>query len=181
MEEIIKNSQTKAEAIRRIFGFDNGTTRRKFEILISDKKYDISHFSSQPRKYKKIIKICPVCGNNFEDKENHARSKKTCSHSCSNTYFRSGINNPNHVKNIEKSEYSYRTICFFYHKKKCVVCDETKIVSVHHHDENHQNNDPSNLVPLCPTHHQYIHSRYKNEIIDIVNEYVYNFKLGRVL
>ena len=181
MEEIIKTSQSKAEAIIKIFGYDNMRVRKKFDLLVLQNNYNIDHFCSQPKKYKRIIKTCPICGDDFEDKENHKKQKITCSYSCSNTYFRSGINNPNHGKNIEKSDYSYRTICFFYHKKKCVVCDETKIVSVHHHDENHQNNDPSNLVPLCPTHHQYIHSRYKNEIIDIVNEYVYNFKLGRVL
>jgi len=54
-------------------------------------------------------------------------------------------------------------------------------VAVHHYDENHNNNNPENLVPLCPTHHQYVHSKYKNEVIDKINEFVYSFKTGRVL
>lgn len=50
------------------------------------------------------------------------------------------------------------------------------IVAVHHYDENHSNNDPKNLVPLCPTHHQYLHSRYAGLIKDKVNDYVNNFR-----
>ena len=175
MEEIIKNSQTKAEAIRNIFGYDNGRNRRKFEKLIKENNFDITHFSSQPKKYKIIVKVCPVCGNEFENTQNPKRNKTTCSYSCSNTFFRSGLNNPN------SDQDNYRTICFHYHQKKCIICGENKIVAVHHYDENHNNNNPENLVPLCPTHHQYVHSKYKNEVIDKINEFVYSFKTGRVL
>jgi predicted HNH restriction endonuclease len=52
-----------------------------------------------------------------------------------------------------------------------VICGENKIVSVHHYDENHNNNSIENLIPLCPTHHQYIHSKYKDEILNKVDEY----------
>ena len=169
MEEIIKNSQTKAEAIRKIYGYDNGTSRKKFKKLLNENNFDTSHFSLQPRKHKLIIKTCPICGNEFKDTENKDRQKTTCSYSCANTYFRSGLNNPN------SKSHNYRTVCFHYHKKECIICGEDKIVTVHHYDENHFNNEPSNLVPLCPTHHQYIHSGYKDEIIDKVDEYVYNF------
>jgi len=179
MEEIIKNSQTMAEAITKIYGYDNSRIRKKFKTIVNENNYDISHFTLQPRKYKLITKTCPVCGNEFEDKENHHRRKVTCSYSCSNTYFRTGINNPNYGKNLINSKSSYRTLCFHYHKKECIICGEDKIVTVHHYDENHFNNEPSNLVPLCPTHHQYIHSRYKDEIIDKVDEYVYNFIKGK--
>ena len=55
------------------------------------------------------------------------------------------------------------------------ICGENKIVSVHHFDENHENNNPENLVPLCPTHHQYIHSSFKNDIFDQVESYVKNY------
>lgn len=68
----------------------------------------------------------------------------------------------------------YTTVCFRHHEKKCVVCGEDKIVAVHHYNENHDDNTPSNLVPLCPTHHQYMHSRYKVEIQKQVDKYVYD-------
>jgi hypothetical protein len=61
---------------------------------------------------------------------------------------------------------NYRTICWAHHKKECVICGENKIVAVHHYDHNHNNNDPSNLIPLCPTHHVYVHSGHKSLVED---------------
>jgi hypothetical protein len=60
---------------------------------------------------------------------------------------------------------------FLHHEKRCVVCGEDRIVTVHHFDENHFNNDPSNLVPVCPTHHQYLHSQYRCLVETRINEY----------
>lgn len=59
-----------------------------------------------------------------------------------------------------------------------MVCDEDKIVAVHHLNEDHTDNRIENLIPMCPTHHQYMHSRYKSEIQHIVDEYVKQFKLS---
>ncbi len=71
---------------------------------------------------------------------------------------------------------NYRTICFSYHEKKCVCCPETKIVEVHHYDKNSFNNDPDNLIPMCPTHHQYVHSQHaylvEGEIDTFRNEFI---------
>lgn len=165
IENIIKSGETKSEVINKIFGYYNGTTQRMFEKMVGENNYDISHLKSRKSKYKVIIEKCPVCGNDFKVKETKRGVKKTCSHSCSNTFFRSGKNHPNW------KEDRYKTTCFEYHDKKCVVCDEKKIVTVHHYDYNHNNNKPENLIPLCPTHHQYIHSRYIDDIIQIVDEY----------
>lgn len=94
------------------------------------------------------------------------KTQVTCSHGCSNTHFRSGENNGNY-----KGEH-YRTVCFDTHEKKCIVCGEDKIVAVHHYDENHNNNDIYNLIPLCPTHHQYVHSKYKDLVQPIIDVWV---------
>jgi hypothetical protein len=180
MIEIINKSKTKSEAIRKMYGFDNGKTRKSFEDYIKSNNIDVSHLRSRDVKYPVINKICPICENSFETKSGCKEERTTCSYSCSNTFFRSGINNPNFGKKIfNKTDngyhYShYRTICFHYHKKECIVCGENKIVAVHHHDNNHTNNDPKNLVPLCPTHHQYVHSRYKDDVIGIINDYIKN-------
>lgn len=61
--------------------------------------------------------------------------------------------------------------CFDYHGKKCIICGEENIVAVHHFDSNHQNNDINNLIPLCPTHHTYCHSKYYRLIKDRVEQY----------
>jgi hypothetical protein len=174
--EIIKNSQTITEAIKKIYGYDNGKSRKKFFELIDTKNLDIKHLRKRELKYPIISKTCPVCEKTFETKNGSKDEKTTCSYSCSNTYFRSGENNPNWgIGGDSEERNGYRRIGFNHHKKECVVCGENKIVAIHHFDENHFNNSPENLIPLCPTHHQYIHSQYKNEIIDIVVKYRDNF------
>jgi hypothetical protein len=112
-------------------------------------------------------KTCANCGEKFIGTR---REQVTCSYSCSNTYFRSGSANGNW------KQHRYRTTCFEYHKYKCVCCDESLIVEVHHLDGDKQNNDPRNLVPLCPTHHQYVHSRFAAKVIKKINAYVKAFK-----
>lgn len=152
----------------------NGTGIRKAKNYCIENKLDTSHFDPTRTqklnsKYKKIKKLCPVCNTLFET-TNSKKEKMTCSYSCSNSHFRQG------PKNGKWNEDAYRSTCFLYHKKECIICGEDKIVSVHHFDENHQNNNPKNLVPLCPTHHQYIHSSFRDLIYDKVKEYVLNFE-----
>lgn len=113
------------------------------------------------------IKFCEVCETPIKD---YKHSKGTCSHSCSNKFF-------NYLRNKPETYTNYRTICWQEHKKECVVCGETKIVAVHHMNENHEDNRVENLVPLCPTHHSYMHSKYKAEILPVVEEYVKQFIL----
>lgn len=110
--------------------------------------------------------LCAICSTPIK----LYKTAKTCSHSCSNKYFRTGPSNGNWKDD------AYVTTCFHYHKKQCVICNETNIVTVHHLDENHQNNNPANLIPLCPTHHQYWHSRYKPLIENRVLQYINNWK-----
>lgn len=100
------------------------------------------------------LKICPVCDKPIKN----YRENTTCSVSCSNTYFRSGKNHNKWKDDV------YRSTCFLYHKKKCIICDEENIVAVHHFDKNRNNNAPENLIPMCPTHHQYMHSNFKHLI-----------------
>lgn len=112
-------------------------------------------------------KICPACSKPFFS------SSTTCSHSCSNRYFRSGSNHPNWKAD------NYKNMCWEHHGKKCLVCDEEKIVTVHHVNEDHNDNRPENVVPLCPTHHHYVHSRYRNEVQPIIDNYLTNFNQSR--
>lgn len=108
--------------------------------------------------HPKNLTPCDVCGQPIKHFQKNAG---TCSHACSNKKFK-------RTKNPKR----YTTICFRHHEKKCVICGEQKIVEVHHLDENKNNNDPSNLVPLCPTHHQYWHSKHKILIESGVHEYM---------
>lgn len=108
------------------------------------------------------IKNCPVCDKEFVGKGT------TCSYSCSNTHF-------SHIRNKPEKYKSYITICFKHHEKKCIVCGEEKIVAVHHLNENKKDNRPENLIPLCHTHHHYVHSRYKDDVQPVIDEYVNKF------
>lgn len=163
LQDIINSSETRGEAIRKLFKYNNGRTGSKFDKLVKEHNLDISHLIRNKPKYKRYETECPVCGTEFTT--NEKENKTTCGYRCANTYFRSGKNNPN-WKGTQ-----YRTIMKEHHKMECVVCGEDKIVTCHHYDENHNNNEPSNLIPLCPTHHQYVHSRYKDEVIGIIDEY----------
>lgn len=115
-------------------------------------------------------KLCPVCNEPIKKYKTSA----TCGYSCANKLFRSGPNN-----GMWKDS-TYQTTCFHYHKKECVVCGEKNIVTVHHLDENHSNNTPSNLIPLCPTHHHYWHSKYKHLIEPQVLKYINSWKESNV-
>lgn len=152
---------------------------RKVECAYCNGYFTIANIKNHERACKsnpKNQKTCPVCGKLYSKKT------ETCSYACSNTFFRSGNHRGNHGGYILKNDdelvgkLRYKRICFRFHEKKCVVCGEDKIVAVHHFDGNHNNNSPDNLVPLCPTHHVYIHSNYANLIKGNIDEYVINFK-----
>lgn len=118
---------------------------------------------------------CFCCGNKFQVYERTTKynidSKFFCSRSCANS--QGGISKATKLEDI--GALHYRTICFRNHEKKCIICGEEKIVEVHHFDCNNKNNSPDNLIPLCPTHHKYYHSRFKYLIEDVIINYRNNF------
>ena len=154
----------------------NGSVLRGIEMLIKKYSLDISHFDNgYSRKciYDRITRECPVCGIMFETQDGGRSEKKTCGYACSNTHFRSGRNNGQCKNgNGNSGDSSYRFICFEHHEKRCIICSEDIIVAVHHYDGNHENNDPKNLVPMCPTHHQYWHSKHKHLVEEKVIAFV---------
>lgn len=108
-------------------------------------------------------KLCECCGNeyNWQGRE-HTKSfkdSKFCSRSCANNRSVWWKNNATH----------YRTIALNNHEKKCVVCGFDKVVAIHHIDENKKNNDPTNLIPLCPNHHEMVHNNnWKQEVVPFI-------------
>jgi hypothetical protein len=158
--EICDTFCSASEYLRSIYTSPKGN----YTSIINNRRKSLNlEWKENPNKVQD--KECPVCQSYFKPER---KQQVTCSYSCSNTYFRSGENNGNY-----KGE-NYRTICFEIHEKKCIVCGEDKIVAVHHNDENHDNNDIYNLIPLCPTHHQYVHSKYKNLVQPIIDDWVSN-------
>jgi len=172
LEKIILECSSKNEACKRLNISNNGAGYKKLDALfeINGLKFEPNRKKKHFLKYERIIKICPVCENEFETQSGSKREKITCSHACANSFFRSGDKNPNW------KEHAYRSTCFLHHEHKCVVCDEKLLLDVHHLDGDRNNNKPENLIPLCATHHAYWHSRYRNLIEETVLEYVEKFK-----
>ena len=172
LQKAINNALSMADVLRNLSLPEGGGYRRKLKKMIETHGLDISHLNGRKATskkntiWRKIRKSCPVCGNCFETQLGHPREKQTCSYSCSNTHFRSGENNPN-WKEISSQ---YRDICFQLYDHKCIVCEETEILDVHHLDGNRLNNDISNLIPLCPTHHAYIHRGKENLIWETIEQ-----------
>lgn len=157
---IVKDSWTCNEVMKR-----TKFSRLKVKRLLQKHNINTSHFvktGKRARVRKTYVKQCIACKKEFTAQY----FKQTfCSHKCSNSYI---PHNP---------VSQYQAVCFKYHKKECVVCGENIVIDVHHLDENHKNNTPQNLVPLCPTHHRYLHCKAGKDLIyDKVIAYVEHFK-----
>ena len=110
------------------------------------------------------VRNCPVC-----DKIIKNSSSKTCGYKCSNVLFKkTGKNHPN----WKEDKNDYRSICFREHGNKCIICNEEYVVEAHHLDRNRKNNSKNNLIPLCPTHHNYLHRGYEHLIKEKIESYI---------
>lgn len=172
MKEEIKKCKSLSDICRILKLPINGNGLKKAKKFLVESGEDFSHFDrGNSKKIKtRIEKQCDFCGKKYIT-NSRPNAKKACSRSCSNKLIPRGRSKDNEISN-------YRTICFKSNFKSCVVCGETKIVAVHHFDENHENNSIENLIPLCPTHHTYMHSRYKCEILDKVESFRKNIGIS---
>jgi hypothetical protein len=176
-KKIIKECVSKTDfALKLGYKHYNGRIAGIINKIIKDYNLDIFHFRKNGgglnKKYEFIEKTCPVCLKIFVTQQGRVGEKTTCSHSCSNKFF-----SDRRWKDEDLTDYT--VLCFRHHEKKCVYCGETLIVAVHHYDENPNNNSPENLIPLCPTHHQYWHSKYKHIVENVVVKYRENFIKNR--
>lgn len=127
--------------------------------------------------YKLYQVSCESCNNAFTVKEREKlhpqREHYFCSRSCANSIGGKAKANKYHYDEVA----TYTTVAWRHHERKCVVCGELNVVAAHHLNENHNDNRPKNLIPLCPTHHHYMHSRHKEKIIDKIEAYI-RYKWG---
>lgn len=105
--KIINESFSINDLATKLYGYSNGRTNKKTIEVLEQNGFDKSFFDgkSKNRKYQKIKIICPICFVEFETTEN---GKKTCSSSCSNSYYQHGKNNPDFDK--EKYEERYKKV-----------------------------------------------------------------------
>lgn len=150
----------------------SGYYTKLFQTWIEKFQCDTSHFYG-----KKDTVECAECGKRFEVNHAEAGQRKFCSLRCANQIVRgNALSKPDDELVWSRK---HRIICFRYHPKKCVVCPEAFAVTVHHYNGNHNDDTPSNLVPICANHHIYLHSKEGNALVQpIVDRYVENFKRG---
>jgi len=153
LEKVIADSTNWSQVSKKIYGYKSAKTYRELEAKAIELDIDFSHFKIKVRRRKRIIKICPVCNESFETVDGSTHEKITCSHSCSNTYFRTK----------EDTKYNYREKALNHYGKKCSICDEDRehVLQVHHIDLNRDNNDIDNLKVLCANCHLDVH--FKND------------------
>lgn len=129
---------------------------------------------------KRVTVFCALCGKSKEIPESRYTTSKNKIFFCSRACKDKGQKLESDLTSILPGHYgtgrtTYRARCFSRHKHKCCVCGESLIVEVHHLDRDRNNININNLVPLCPTHHAYMHSVHKELIEDKVLEYMRNF------
>lgn len=180
LEPVVKASFTFSDVLLALGKCVNSRYLASIRSRIIELGISTAHFNKwhKQTKYPPVEKTC-ACGKKFVAKLGAPKEKQTCSHGCANTKFRSGKNNGNSVID-EESYIAHRKVCFKYHEKKCIICGEANILSVHHYDKDHFNNAPDNLIPLCPTHHQYCHSKFKYLVAQRIDEYRSTFLSGRI-
>ena len=164
LEEAIKNSNNRWEVLNK-FNISGVVFNRLLRTHnIESPKWDRHYYRRVPRK----TKICWHCQKEFEIKDTKiGNTQRTCSKACSNSYF-----NTKKDGNGKTPKTSYIRICFDANPFECIICGEKNSVDVHHFDGDHRNKSLTNLIPLCPTHHRYMHTRkLKSLIIDKVNQF----------
>jgi len=161
------DSKVPANFEKKLFAFciNRCMNNGKYDTL----EYKLKQAEKVDRLYgpiKQHTKCCKRCGNNFvfEGRENTKKFKnaKYCSRSCANNRQDWWLDNAVH----------YRTIALQHWKEECAICGFDKVVAIHHIDENKQNNDPHNLIPLCPNHHEMVHSKWRFEVAPLIEKLV---------
>lgn len=185
-EEYIIDSQGKKRKATKVVCDFCGKSFLKPTRFLEERNYCCRQCSFNAHKNRIKVK-CALCGKEFEVTPKILKKSKSglvfCSRKCKDEgqKIKNGITqiHPSHYGNTKYKDYTpscvYQRICFENHPHKCCVCGEDKVVAVHHYDGNHNNNDPANLIPLCPTHHCYWHSKYRKIIKDKVDDYIKSF------
>lgn len=181
IEKVFRNS---LETCEYIDGYVNANSIIKVRCIVHNKEFETKW--ENVRRDGRPHHICPCCKEEdkriqFQDKRKEVEcaycgkkflKPKSKMNSKSGLYFccrehkdlsqriDSGEDfealRPNHYGKISSD---YRTLAFRNYEHKCSCCgweEDERILEVHHIDENHNNNEITNLVILCPTCHRKI-------------------------
>jgi len=168
VKQTVESSLTINEAKKKLH-----IGNEKLKKIIKNHNICTKHFKRGGRRKPPTVyfKNCPQCEKKFKT---IYLKQQCCSRSCANSYCFRG----NKHSNYKCGKHSYRQLCFRYYEFKCIVCDENQMLDVHHLDKNRDNNVIENLIPLCPTHHRYMHNKkLKEQLLNIIEEKKYERNL----
>ncbi len=121
------------------------------------------HFCSKVcnETYGRVEVICYKCNTQVWKPVSKLKNSKSglyfCSRVCKDSCQRiGGVLELDHYGKVEKG---YRTLAFRHYDKECIECGYKEFeegLEVHHIDENRDNNELSNLIILCATHHRLV-------------------------
>lgn len=172
LPEKIKLAKSLVEVVRQFGYSDNGRYTKLLREFCELNNIDISHFSGNGKPKVTVVKqTCPQCGKEFEKLS--SSSSVTCSHACANIFFA----HKQGAKNRKEGISAYRSDLDKFYKArgwdiKCLCCEESSVLDVHHIDEDRANNNINNLVYLCPTHHAYLHRLNDQFVVASIDKYI---------
>ena len=118
-------------------------------------------------KYNRTEVECAYCGIKFMKKNSKLNNSKSGLHFCCREHkdlaqrLDSGEKfakmRPEHYGQILSPNSNYRGYAIREYGAKCAVCgfdEDPSLLEVHHIDENRNNNNIENLIPLCPMCHR---------------------------
>lgn len=157
---LVDNSYSCLDLLRKLGYSEKGQYNKIVKQFIVDNEIDFSHWRKGGSKLASYLeKVCPVCSTIFLTNEN--TNSVTCSISCSNTFFRSGENNPNYKASLTNtiSGNLYREVAYKYYGYLCNRCGiaEKLVLEVHRKDRDRRNNKIENLEILCANYHTVEH------------------------
>jgi len=122
---------------------------------------EICHNCYRQYFWKRKKKICPRC------KRLIALKGKGLCGGCYNIVYRLDYQKAKNQMKLYGLDYnSYKKLT-----EKCIICGFDKFVALHHLDQNRNNNSETNLVGLCPNHHQMLHTlKNREEIFQLLRE-----------
>ena len=120
-------------------------------------------------KFTDFNVACHNCGADFTVQEREKlfpqKERYFCCIQCSNA-------TGGKAKREKYGIVSYVLIAQNHYVAKCIVCGFDELVDVHHIDNNRSNNDPKNLVFLCPNHHYLLHRKYSTSVQICIDTFI---------